>query len=383
MTNLWDKEQEVRRICMLMITHNCNLNCSYCYEKYKSAKKMNFETAIFLIKKEIKKVKQSKKNVGLEIDLMGGEPMMNFPLIKQLIEWADSGNIDVPYIFSITTNGTLFHDKEKKWFKKHKQSIVCSCSFDGNTDMQKTNRGEGATDVDLDFFCKTWPKQGLHMTISKETLPKMADGIIYIQKKGYKIEASLAEGINWDKYDVVLYQNQLEKLAQFYLDFPDIKPLNLLTRLNYVVDPRKDKKKITKYCGTGTFMTAYDPDGQSYGCHMFSPIVLGKKAIKIKDINFKKCSIVNDDICNKCILKHFCPTCAGFNFKYRGNLGTRDKRKCLLHLEEARISSIFQIKLIAARKKELSIEDVQHLKKSLRTIELIKQIKDRNYPFQI
>lgn len=383
-SSLWEKEQEIRKTCMLMITHKCNLNCSYCYENFKSDLQMNFEVAINSIKKEITKVKRSKKINGLEIDLMGGEPMMNFPLIKNLVEWAEQGNISVPYIFSMTTNGTLFGKEEKEWFKKHKKSIVCCCSYDGNNIMQETNRGKDSKEIDLDFFVKTWPFQSLHMTISKETLPNLSNGVLNAQKKGYSIEVSLAEGIKWTKEDSAIYKRELEKLANFYLENTQYKPINLLLRYLNIVNPDKDKKSIKKFCGTGTYMTTYDLDGKAYGCHMFSPIVLDKNAKQIEEINFKCNSIANDSTCKKCVLKHFCPTCAGFNYKYRKNSGTRDKNKCALHLQEAIISAKFQIKFIAKQKNKLTIEDAQHINQAIKAINILEKVKEKeNYPYQI
>ncbi len=382
--SLWEKEQEIRRTCMLMITHKCNLNCTYCYEDYKSDLQMDFKTAIRLIKKEAGRVKRSKNIKGLEIDLMGGEPMMNFPLIKRLVEWAEEGNIGVPYLFAMTTNGTLFGENEKKWFKKHKDSIVCCCSYDGNAEMQKMNRGTNSSSIDLNFFFKTWNFQSFHMTVSHETLPNLADGVIYAQKKGYKIEVSLAEGVNWTENDALIYKRELEKLADFYIENPQYEPISILLRWMNIVNPKKDKKKIKKYCGTGTYMTAYEPDGSAYGCHMFSPIVLGDKAKNIKDIKYKCDSIASDVVCEQCILKHFCPTCAGFNYRYRGNFGDRDKRKCALHLQEATLSAKFQIKLIAQRKNKLSLEDAQHAEQAIKALNIIEKVvhKDK-YPYYL
>lgn len=156
LNKIWPKEVSMHRICMLMITHSCNLNCTYCYEQYKSKNKMSFEIAKSLILKEAQIVKKQKKFKGLEIDLMGGEPMTNFPLVKELVEWAETGAINVPWIFFMTTNGTLFTDEHKQWFKRHRSSIECAVSYDGTPQMQQNNRGSNSTQIDLNFFLKTW-----------------------------------------------------------------------------------------------------------------------------------------------------------------------------------------------------------------------------------
>ena len=70
---------------MLIITHACNLNCSYCYEPHKSNKRMDATLAKNIILSEIALVQSSEKFERLEIHFMGGEPFMNFPLVKDII----------------------------------------------------------------------------------------------------------------------------------------------------------------------------------------------------------------------------------------------------------------------------------------------------------
>ena len=76
-----------RRISMLMVTHACNLNCTYCYEAHKKNAYMELELAKKIISKEAIFVEESSEFDELEIDFMGGEPFMNFPLIRAVVEW--------------------------------------------------------------------------------------------------------------------------------------------------------------------------------------------------------------------------------------------------------------------------------------------------------
>lgn len=86
--SIWDKEHSgKRRVCMLMVTHACNLNCSYCYESHKNNAYMSFEMAKDIILREADFVSQSDRFDEIQVDFMGGEPLMNFPLIKQIVEW--------------------------------------------------------------------------------------------------------------------------------------------------------------------------------------------------------------------------------------------------------------------------------------------------------
>lgn len=92
---------------MLMVTHACNLNCSYCYESFKRNSYMSFEMAKEIILKEAHMVAESDRFDEIQVDFMGGEPLMNFPLIKQIVEWLKNGGIDIPWICFASTNATL------------------------------------------------------------------------------------------------------------------------------------------------------------------------------------------------------------------------------------------------------------------------------------
>ena len=130
-----------RRTCMLMVTHACNLNCTYCYESHKKNAYMDVNLAKEIILREAQFVKESNDFDEMEIDFMGGEPFMNFPLIKEIVEWLEGGVIHVPYICFATTNGTLLTDEIKNWLRQHKNTFVAGASYDGNSEMQSANRG--------------------------------------------------------------------------------------------------------------------------------------------------------------------------------------------------------------------------------------------------
>ena len=84
------KSSARRRTCTLLITYRCNLNCVYCYEHFKGNKKMTFEMAKSIVEKELEFVKNSSNYDELEIDFMGGEPFIEFSLIKKITEWLAS-----------------------------------------------------------------------------------------------------------------------------------------------------------------------------------------------------------------------------------------------------------------------------------------------------
>ena len=254
-----------RRTCMLMVTHACNLNCTYCYETHKRNVYMSTDLAKEIILREAQFVSESDTFDEMEIDFMGGEPFMNFPLIKSVVEWLEQGVISVPWICFATTNGTLLTDEIKAWLREHKTSINLGASYDGTVKMQSTNRGTDKYKLDLEFFREVWPNQPLHMTISKETLPTLAEGVLDIQERGYDVEAALAEGIDWTIEDALMYREQLCKLKDAYLKNTALTPLNRLTRFISVYNLPATEKVQRKWCGTGKYMATYDIDGKKYG----------------------------------------------------------------------------------------------------------------------
>lgn len=369
---IWDEIRSGRRrICMLMITHTCNLNCSYCYETHKSNRNMTIEQAKTIIASEAEMVFNSEEYDELQIDFMGGEPLVNFNLIKEIVEWLESDAINVPWICFATTNATLLDDERKAWFTEHRNSISLGASYDGTGNMQSTNRGTDRYHIDLEFFYNLWPDQGFQMTISKETLPNLAEGVLYVQRKGYSLNAALAQGLEWTREDAKLYREQLCILKDAYLKDLTLQPLNRLTRFVEVHDAPKSEYKQIHGCGSGHNMVTYDINGKKFGCHMFSTIVLGDKAIGTTEINWDDPELMVETYCEECVLRQFCPTCPGFNLKYRGALNRRDKRWCPLVLAEALTACEFQVERLSMLP-SLTKEDAEHAQVVIQAYKVLK-----------
>ncbi len=240
--------------------------------------------------------------------------------------------------------------------------------------MQSTNRATDKYEIDLAFFREVWSHQPLHMTISKETLPTLAEGVLDIQKKNYKVDAALAEGVDWTIDDAVMYREQLCILKDTYLKDATLTPFNRLTRLVNVFNLPATEKIQEKFCGTGKHMATYDIDGKKYGCHMFTPLVLGKdKAFLADEVEWDSQEATADDYCKNCVLRNFCPTCPGFNYKYRRHLAVRDKRWCPMVLAEAITACEFQVERIATIDK-FEMRDAQHGKAALDAYEVLRYL---------
>ena len=121
-------------------------------------------------------------------------------------------------------------------------------------------------------------------------------------------------------------------------------------------------------------MATYDIDGEKYGCHMFTPLVLGKdKALLSDTVEWESSESTADNYCKECVLRNFCSTCAGFNYKYRGHIAVRDKRWCPMILAEALTACEFQVELIANIEK-IDMKDAQHGKAALQAYDVLKYL---------
>lgn len=372
-----DNRHPRRKTCMLMVTHQCNLNCIYCYEHFKSAQMMSFETAKKCILLEVEKVKGSDQFKELEIQFMGGEPFMNFRLIKQVVEWLENNYLDIPYICFASSNGTLIHGNIRKWLERHRNTIFVGLSYDGSVGMQSTNRG--VAPIDVDWFIHTWPNQGMHMTVSKETLPNLSGGVIELQRKGGRCTVALAQGVKWTETDVNLYRRELEILSDFYLEHDGFQPVEpLMTRSFTGID--KDGH-VSRSCGTGLGMTTYDVDGTAYPCHMFTPLVMGGNAQPLRDASVCDNCDLADERCKGCTFINWCPTCYGINLAIRGDVRKRDEYLCKMICTQVEIVSEFQLRYFHKMKRRIDSADIERLVAALDVYERIQR-NDIHIPMQ-
>lgn len=312
----------MRKSIMLLVTYKCNLCCTYCYEPKSSDFKMSPPKAKEIISEQLRLLDDDVDTV--EIQFMGGEPLLEFPLIKEVSEWIWNMNIQNRKIILFTlTNGTLLNTEMRYWFTDNKDRITLGLSFDGDMVMQNINRSASFNKVDLNYFVNTWPEQSIKMTISPETICKLYDGVKSLHENGCRyISADLAMGpnIKWNKESLIIFRDELKKLTTFYINHPHLIPFSML-RLD-VASIEKSKKSVIKACGCGESLMCFDWTGNSYACHLFSPIVLplakAKKSNELYDFN--NYSDFSSETCNKCYLNSICNHCYGMNYLCTGDV---------------------------------------------------------------
>ncbi|MDO5330745.1 MAG: radical SAM protein [Bacillota bacterium] len=351
----------------LVLTHQCNLRCTYCYELHKGNERMSFEMAMSIIDKEMR---MDDGTDMVEIDLFGGEPLLEFETIKRLVEETKKKDYEKAFIFFITTNGVLLTEPRKKWLRENADLLQIGLSLDGTREMHNVNRGDCFDKIDLAFFRDTYPEQSVKMTISRETLPQLAEGIIFAHEFGFKVSANLAYGIDWDdeKYRK-MYSEQLTLLIDYYLAHPEVEPCALF-EINRIKSMSYQMEDNLRYCGAGIHMKAYDYDGTFYPCQHFLPLSIGKEqaqeSLKIDfgggySFDFSK----QNPMCRECVIKNVCPTCYGENFSSTGDIYKRDVKLCEMHKIQFEALAYFAMKLfLSGRLNDLPKKDSAAILKS-------------------
>ena len=219
------------RTLSLVITRNCNLNCSYCYEKH------NLRDSRTMDLKVAKKAITNFMNIGDEadifiIDLFGGEPLLGFSLIKKIIEWCHKKKWNKNYYFMISTNGTLLNDEMKDFFARHNKHVILGLSIDGNREAHNINRNNSYDLIypHIEFFKKNWPNQPSKMTISAETIPYVFDSVIELEEMGLYFTANLPQENIWGNQNnkkrlLEIYEEQLIRLVDYYVENSHLYPV--------------------------------------------------------------------------------------------------------------------------------------------------------------
>ena len=265
-----------------------------------------------------------------EVQFMGGEPMMVFPLIKELSEWLwdQTWSLPMKQIFA-PTNGTILTYEMKKWLKENKEKVCLGLSFDGTRLMQNINRSKSSSLIDLSFFAHTWPEQSVKMTLSPNTLPYLYEGVLFLYEQGFRhVTADLAMGNNvvWKQEQLLILADQLNHLVDYYIKNVQTSRMSML---DIDVTQVLQKRNTLKKCGCGEDLVCIDCDGQSYGCHIFSPISSSKHLAKASQtLDFSNHKLFVDDICVNCLLFPLCTSCYGMNFILTGDVRKQDPFTC-------------------------------------------------------
>lgn len=314
----------------IWFTNSCNLNCTYCYIKNKSDLTISADKAMELLSGEL-----NKEGSLVDILFMGAETLTHFDEMKEIVRLVSEGSWNRDYHFTITTNGTLLNDEMREWFVLHKDRVTLGLSYDGEDEAQNANRSNSSRKIDREFFRKNWPYQPWKMTISAETAAQTDKNIIALHEQNAPFTANVAyEESAWTDEQTESYEKALYRLADYYIEHPEIKPCSLFKLMGDI--PEEPEKVVQKrYCGAGDSLCFFDMDGDVYPCHMLSPLVMPKDK-SLAGMYFTEDADFEDPRCRECPLKNNCYTCLGTNYLFRGDIRLRDPLHCKLYQSQLR-----------------------------------------------
>ena len=317
--------EEKLNTLVLALTENCNLRCSYCVA-YKGENSkcldMDFSTAKTAIDLLLKNNPDSE-NYG--IIFFGGEPLLNYNLIKEIVIYAQNlfSKYNKSVGFSITTNGTLINTKIINLFKEYNFSI--QISFDGPKEIHDKNRcyanGKGSFDKILKNFKKI--KDNNIKFILRTTMPvnsNLYEIIKFMEELNISFSFGFTMNTKYKLKNITDYLNEIykefsilyEKLMDFYFDKflkgEQIYCNNIMRSLEAIEN--QYAKNIN--CTAGRTVVTVNPSGEIYSCQN----VQNYKETKICSINSAISKLNNNkfvapkvekiNICNKCWVKYLC-----------------------------------------------------------------------------
>lgn len=332
MLEITNKSEKKKRV-MLIITNLCNLKCEYCFEHEKNKETMSYETAVKAIDEAFVDIDEYAGGI---IEVFGGEPFLNFALIRRLYDYSEEKYGDYDITFETTTNGTLIHGEIQDWLYERRDKFDIALSLDGTEETHNMSRptksGEGSFKyIDKEFFLKTWPRCIAKMTINERTLPYLAESLKYVESLGFTSKCSLAIGMRWeDENNKKILERELIKLVDYYLE-DDNRRLCLLLSFDlrllfYPYNP------CYRYCGVGGYqMICYDSKGNKYPCQGFSPISIGDDSKKFLNWDESYFELAEDNPCKKCRFLRICNNCYSANYQASGDIQRQVPEQCFFN----------------------------------------------------
>lgn len=337
---------------ILVVTNSCNLHCKYCYEHMKDSSGMTLQMALDIADTEL----SAHPDERVVFDIFGGEPFLQWEMVRDFCEtiWHRYSGRDIR--MACITNGTLVDEDAADWLRENSHRFFCHISLDGTPEMHRDNRGEIFPEDTAVLFGNIWPNATAKMTVSKSTIGKLYEGVIYINNLGLNVAFSLARGLEWDVNDLTVYKRELSRLVEYYSSKERLRTVDLFeTSLAPVLLPRMQER----YCGAGHSICAYAPDGKKYPCQMFMPVSLAQNRWEeIMDIDLRADRLFyHDEDCRNCDIQNLCEKCPGLNFKERRNVGLRDKRLCDFLRAECNAVARYKIDVLTKKPFNLMTKD--------------------------
>ncbi len=362
----WNKKSVVKALC-IHIAHDCNLRCKYCFGdtgEYKGGR--------CLMSSEVGKkaidfvIANSQNRHNIEIDYFGGEPLMNFEVVKEITEYAkeQGKKHNKNFRFTITTNGVLLDGEIEKYINENMSNVVLS--LDGlketHDKMRPTVNGKGSYDIIVPKFQRMAKSRNQDNYYVRGTFTAhnvdFAKDVIHLADLGFKqtsVEPVVApyeeEYALRDEHIQTVFK-EYEKLADEYIK--RWREGNWFNFFHFMVDLDQGPCAIKRLsgCGAGHEYLAISPQGDIYPCHQFvgntdykmGTVFEGKIDEDIKNI-FERSNVYTKKKCENCFAKFYCSGgCSANAVNFNGDINKPYELAC--EFEKKRVECAIAIEAI-------------------------------------
>ncbi|MCD8046395.1 MAG: thioether cross-link-forming SCIFF peptide maturase [Clostridiales bacterium] len=367
-TDFKSRPTVVKALC-LHIAHDCNLACRYCFaeegEYHGRRELMSFEVGKraldFLIE-------NSGNRRNLEVDFFGGEPLMNWNVVKELVAYGREQEKlhDKNFRFTLTTNGVLLNDEIMEFANREMGNVVLS--IDGrrevNDHMRPFRKGQGSYDLIVPKFRKFAESRNQEKYYVRGTYthynPDFSEDVLHLADLGFQqisVEPVVAE-------DSEAYALREEDLPQLFAEYDKLAAEMVRRKaegrefnfFHFMIDLEGGPcvAKRLSGCGSGTEYLAVTPWGDLYPCHQFvgnEDFLMGNvwDGVTRTDIRdeFKSCNVYAKEKCRDCFARFYCSGgCAANSYHFHGNINDAYDIGCAL--QKKRIECAIMIKAATA-----------------------------------
>ena len=367
------KRQTVVKALCLHIAHDCNLACKYCFagegEYHGDRALMSYEVgkqALDFL------VANSGNRVNLEVDFFGGEPLMNWQVVKDLVAYGRSleKTHNKKFRFTLTTNGILLDQEVLDFANKEMSNLVLS--IDGRKEvhdkMRPARNGKGSYDLILSKFKEAAESRNqmnyyVRGTFTRNNLDFSKD-VLALADEGFQ-QISVEPVVAEPERDYAIRKEDIPKLLEEY----DLLAKEILRYqkegkafhfFHFMIDLEGGPcaAKRLSGCGSGTEYLAVTPWGDLYPCHQFvgqeefrmGNVFDGVENTAVRD-EFKLCNVYAKEECKNCFARFYCSGgCAANAYHLSGSINGVYDIGC--QLQRKRVECAIMLKTAMAEEKE-------------------------------
>ncbi|MBE5063850.1 thioether cross-link-forming SCIFF peptide maturase [Lachnospiraceae bacterium DSM 108991] len=332
----------VKALC-LHIAHDCNLACKYCF-----AEEGEYHGRRALMSYEVGKkaldflIVSSGNRRNLEVDFFGGEPLMNWQVVKDLVAYGrEQEKIHNKHFrFTVTTNGVLLNDEIQDFINKEMDNVVLS--LDGrkeiNDNMRPFRNGKGSYDLIVPKFQKLADSRNQERYYVRGTFTRnnldFSNDVLHFADLGFK-QMSIEPVVGDESDPYAIREEDIPKICEEYDRLAKImiereKEGKGFNFFHFMIDLEGGPcvSKRLSGCGSGTEYLAVTPWGDLYPCHQFvgqEEFLMGNvdEGITRPEIadEFRGCSVYSKDKCRDCFAKFYCSGgCMANAYNFHGTI---------------------------------------------------------------